>query len=167
MCNIRRWIGTAVLALPLAACYEWVPDYQSPACRARAATAPSRGGAALTFVPLVDGETSMALPPPLGRVRALGIGVPSTRVRFTAAGVSREVTTDSAGSFTLGGLPPGRYRLLASRVGFRSTWDSVTVPWDTATTLEVTLQPVSVDGPCSGFSEVRVRRPWWKVWKLL
>jgi hypothetical protein len=159
------WFAAAMLTVTLAACYEWVPDYEMPACRSRIVDVPPRGGPALERMPRVEARAPAVLPAPVGRVRTAGTGVSTARVRLTADGVSQEVVTDSAGWFTLVGVPAGRYRLTANQVGFRSTWDSVTVPWDAATVLGVSLESIPLDGPCSGFSAVRVRRPWWKVWK--
>ena len=151
----------------LAGCYEWVPDYACPACRRLPTSVPMRGGPPLRYVPLADTARRAGASALRGHVwadRASGSApLAAARVRLqTPTGAAHEVSTDSAGEFTFVGVPPGRYRLRAARVGVPATWDSVDVPWAPEVAVEVALSPVRNDGPCSGFSAVRVRRPWWK-----
>jgi hypothetical protein len=76
---------------------------------------------------------------------------------------ARRVFTDRAGGFTLANVPPGHYQLLVMHPGFGAARDWLPMPLEgSAVELQLALQ--MTDGPCSGFTAVRVRKPWWKLW---
>src|ERR1700694_3464509 len=57
-----------------------------------------------------------------GRVLESGTGLPLVGVSISAVGPTNESSkTDASGSFVLGGLPPGRYLLVATLVGYENT----------------------------------------------
>jgi len=72
--------------------------------------------------------------------------------------------TDTTGFFTVTGLPAGRYELTARRIGYVPRHDSLTLQAGAGTWVRVALVPQTLDGPCSGFAAVRVRKPWWRLW---
>ena len=74
------------------------------------------------------------------------------------------VQSDSAGGFVIDSVLPGRYAIQVLRVGFHALRDTIEVAADGGAPLEVGLDVAVLDGPCSGFAAVRVRKPWWKVW---
>lgn len=86
------------------------------------------------------------------------------RVRLGNAVKRRVVESDSSGEFVIDSLLPGRYAIEVLRVGFHGLQDTVDVTRIDGGALEVRLDPFILDGPCSGFAAVRVRKPWWKVW---
>jgi hypothetical protein len=74
------------------------------------------------------------------------------------------VQTDSAGGFVIDSVLPGRYAIQVLRVGFHALRDTIDIVADGGAPLEIGLDVALLDGPCSGFATVRVRKPWWKVW---
>jgi hypothetical protein len=158
-----RCSGTylVLIAFALAGCsrYEWVPDYLTPECAHRAAGPVHR---------LVDTTSSLettALTTLSGRVVAVDSHQPLTDARVILRADARGyVPTDSLGRFRIENLRPGRYRLEVLRVGYVRTADSVSVPLMPGHELEIQMVVAMLDGPCSGFASVQVRKPWWKVW---
>lgn len=60
--------------------------------------------------------------------------------------VLRRLTTDSAGRFRAGFLPPGEYRIAARRIGYRpAVVDRVVIESGSVTTVTVTLAPVALN----------------------
>jgi carboxypeptidase family protein len=137
--------------------YEWVPDYQTTAC---ARVAVTRSG------------------PPLdtARVDTLSAGVVAGRVSDDWLGpVAGAVvvlestfwiadTTDQAGYFRFSSIPPGTYRFIARRSSLRTTSDSIVVPANGGIRVYAKLLGYGTDGACSGYVNVAVRKPWWKLW---
>lgn len=74
------------------------------------------------------------------------------------------VQTDSAGRFVIDSILPGRYAIQVLRVGFHALRDTIDVVADGGAPLEIGLDVALLDGPCSGFAAVRVRKSWWKIW---
>jgi hypothetical protein len=69
------------------------------------------------------------------------------------------VSTDTAGYFRLNGVPEGLHFLTILAVGYAAFKDTVEVRSEPGPDLTVRLRVVMFDGPCSGFSVVRVARP--------
>ena len=89
----------------------------------------------------------------------------SAAVVHLADGHSRgAVQSDSAGGFVVDSILPGRYAIQVLRIGFHALRDTIDVAADGGTPLEIGLDVAVLDGRCSGFAAVRVRKPWWKVW---
>jgi hypothetical protein len=74
------------------------------------------------------------------------------------------VQTDSAGVFVIDSMPPGWYTIQVARVGFQAVRDTIEVARGDGAPFEIGLDMAVLDGPCSGFASVRVRKPWWKFW---
>lgn len=85
-------------------------------------------------------------------------------VRLGDGHTRSQVQTDSAGVFVIDSVLPGRYAIQVSRVGFHALRDTIEVAAEGEAPFEIDLDVAVLDGPCSGFAAVRVRRPWWKVW---
>ena len=91
-----------------------------------------------------------------------GRPVPAARVRIPALG--RTVVADTIGRFRFDSVPPGRYTLDVRQIGAepREVRD-VLVASDEGRAIVVFLRQAVLDG-CSGFGEVVMSRPWWRVW---
>jgi hypothetical protein len=101
-----------------------------------------------------------------GRVTDAAVGNPlaEARVRLVAAVEQRDVATDSAGRFQLDSLAADRYVMDVLRVGYHQATDTLEVASGRRLIVDVALDQAILDGPCSGFAAVRVRKPWWKFW---
>ncbi len=101
-----------------------------------------------------------------GRVTDAALGTPlaEARVRLVAAAEQRNVATDSAGRFQLDSLAADRYVMDVLRVGYHRATDTLNVAPGPRLIVEVALDQAVLDGPCSGFAAVRVRKPWWTFW---
>jgi hypothetical protein len=163
----RLHVRHSVLALAtcaglLIACnrYEWVPDYETEACRNRKAE-PSVPVPPPRFIPSsAEGGRSLS-----GIVTMGGSNKPAHSQVTVYATPPVVVNTDSLGRFTIS-APSGRYRFRVRTLAYKLVQDSVTLPPPTHSVLAITVdpQPVMLDGPCSGFAVARVRKPWWKFW---
>jgi len=91
-------------------------------------------------------------------------GVGHAQIRLSGVGRSIEVLADSAGLFSFDSLPQGRYELLTRRIGFAMRRDSLSWPFVRTEMVVIPVKPQPLDGPCSGFAVIRVRKPWWRVW---
>ena len=153
-----RRVGVVVLVTTIGCSrYEWVSDIKTPQCRNR--PAPILG----SLVPIVTpGADSSVV---IGLARELTSELLLSHATFI---ISTEpvigVRTDSAGRAELPVLPPGRYLVTVLRIGYSAAQDSVTFPLPSGARLEAKLEAQMLDGPCSGFAAVRVRKPWWKFW---
>ncbi|HWR50750.1 MAG TPA: carboxypeptidase-like regulatory domain-containing protein [Bryobacteraceae bacterium] len=149
--------AAATLTGGVAACarYEWKNELDVPGLCPT--SAPSKMPA-----PLSIGA-------PGGRVtgRVLGmqaVPVVGARVFVVSPAPGRGAFTDSAGRFALDSLPKGDYVIRARSIGYQSEDQRVVARADSGPALDFQLQPSVLDGPCSGFAAVRVRKPWWKLW---
>ena len=154
--------GFMSLAGILSGCarYERVPDYETEACRT-SPPEPSFAGARPHFVPSVRNSGDS-----LSGVVYLGEAPKPAYSRiFLSTNPPTEVMVDSLGRFTIW-APPGRYAIAIRTIGYRAVQDSVILPPPPFSDLVVTVDPRQrgLDGPCSGFAEVWVRKPWWKFW---
>ena len=149
----------ATTTAPLAcARYEWIPDSELPAC-ADARRPASHG-------PVVFERDSAANGNALrGRVIQSGRGEPIPGATVTLlTEPARTTTTDSAGTFTFTEVPAGAFLLRTRRIGYRSRADTLHLPFTERGGLALPLDTQMLDGPCSGFAALRVRKPWWKLW---
>jgi hypothetical protein len=88
--------------------------------------------------------------------------VPSAQVHLL--GSDRAVLTDSVGRFAIA-LPSENPVVLRSLgLGYWTRVDTLRIPLSAETGVLIALRPMVLDGPCSGLSAVRVRKPWWKWW---
>lgn len=135
--------------------YELVPDYESPECTEYHGP-PTSGLLEVKRAPTapIDSIT--------GRVTARGSGLP---VQYAAVVVdsnrARRAITDSGGRFAVPAAP-GTHQLMIQRIGYYRY--STTFRFTPRTELVVTLAEMMLDGPCSGFGLVAVKKPWWKMW---
>ena len=158
-----RRLSAILVVCSLAGCsrYEWVPDYMSPECSTIGQDPPAHAG------PPVRVEAAPQMPQ--GALSGAVVEaqrrefVNGARISLSTAPLSGAIS-DSLGRFDMQGVPPGRYAIAIRRIGFATTRDSVTVPREGGLRLAVQLETAMLDGPCSGFGLVRVRKPWWKVW---
>jgi len=74
---------------------------------------------------------------------------------------ARRVITDSAGRFAVP-AEPGTHQLMIQRIGYYGYTTSFR--FTPGIELTVALAQTMLDGPCSGFGMVAVRKPWWKIW---
>lgn len=134
--------------------YEWVPDYKSPEC-AEYQGPPSSGSIEVKPAPHANTDSIT------GRVIALGSRSPVQYAAILLDSARTRAVTDTAGRFTIA-AEPGRHRLTVSRVGYNryTTSFDFTQPSE----LTITLAEMMLDGPCSGFGMVAVKKPWWKIW---
>ena len=153
--------ATMALAVLFSSCvrYEWVPDYETEACRNR----PPEPTFVVTrphFIPSGSSSGDSLS----GIISFGGSQKPAYSQVILGTAPSRTVMTDTLGHFTIW-APPGRYELFVRTIGHRATRDSVTLPPPGNSTLAITVdqRPIPTDGPCSGFASVRVSKPWWKV----
>jgi hypothetical protein len=135
--------------------YEFVPDYKSPECADNHGS-PTSGLLEVKRAPTapIDSIT--------GRVLARGSRMP---VQYAAVLVdsnrARRAITDSAGRFAVPATP-GTHQLMIQRIGYYRY--STSFRFTPRTELVVTLAEMMLDGPCSGFGLVAVKKPWWKIW---
>jgi hypothetical protein len=156
---LRAFLLTTVAIGPLAcARYEWVPDYETPACASSRRPTSTR--------PIATEPDSAAAN---GSLRGRAIvsdskhAIPGASVTLLAD-PQRKATTDSLGTFTFTDVPPGTYVLRTRRIGYRTRTDTLHLAHAGSTSFVLTLDQQVFDGPCSGFAAVRVRKPWWKLW---
>ena len=153
-----RVCWTACLALAMGCVrYESVNELDVPGLCPKEA----RAAAPLRFEPApTEGSTL--------RGRVVNVngdnGVGSAQIRLSGVGRSTEVLADSAGWFAFDSLPHGRYELLTRRIGFAMRRDSLSWPLARSESVLIPVKPQTLDGPCSGFTVFRMRKPWWKLW---
>jgi Carboxypeptidase regulatory-like domain len=163
---MRIAVALGILVAIGAGCtrYEYINETELPECRNRGL--PARPPELQWVAP----ATAVAPGTLLGRVvDTTGVAVWSAQVALATDTAwrslrppTRRTLTDSLGRFRLDSVAPGHYTLFARRIGFESVRGPVDVPADRA--LLVTTAPAIMDGPCSGFSALRVRKPFWKLW---
>ena len=101
-----------------------------------------------------------------GRVHVQGSEKPTggARILLTSEGTRQQAESDSLGRFVLDSTPPGNYLIEVWRLAMHSVHESTYVAASDRATLDISLTPFPMDGPCSGFAAVRLRKPWWKLW---
>jgi Carboxypeptidase regulatory-like domain len=159
---MRPFSRIAVVVL-LAACsrYEWVPDYLGPECATPHGVPPAYAGPPIK----VQAATPASPGAIAGSVTQAETGLPLGGARIALSTVPAiGAITDSVGRFEIRDVPPGRYAIAIRRLGFTTTRDSIVIPAEGGLRLAAELQMAALDGPCSGFGLVRVRKPWWKLW---
>jgi hypothetical protein len=86
--------------------------------------------------------------------------LPGTQVRLDYP--ARTVAlTDSAGQFAFDSILPGPNVLRSFRIGFVARTDTLMIPDSTVVRLSIPMAIQSLDGPCSGFADVPVRKLVW------
>ena len=156
----RPLLTLAALLLPAllaAACarYEWKNELEVPgAC--------PRGDSAPAPPPRPVGAPGGRV---LGRVLTEA-GAPAVGAQVVVVGARppRGALVDTLGYFALDSLAPGEYLLRVRQIGRVAQERRVAVRPGPGPALDVTLPLAMLDGPCSGFAAVRVRKPWWKWW---
>jgi hypothetical protein len=150
----------AVAAMGPLACarYELVSDEELPACANHNRPVSNR-----TFTS--EQDSSAARGSLRGRVIMSGsrLPLPGTSVTLLTD-PPRTTITDSLGAFTFTDVPTGSYLLRTRRIGIQSRADTLHLTHARAATFVLPLDAVMLDGPCSGFAALRVRKPWWKLW---
>jgi len=143
------------MGVGLTACsrYEYVPDYMTPPCRA--AVAPRQGPHIITV------SDSVSPGVVIGTVTTpSGDPVPYAVVVLDQTHAD---STDDRGVFRLEHVPPGNHAIAVRSIGYNASRDSVAIGLR-GSILKAQLELRTMDGPCSGYASVRVRKPWWKVW---
>jgi hypothetical protein len=152
----RRSLSAVLIFLAACNRYEWKSDFEVPALCPK-----PRRDPALPVPP----HSEMALEGTTVRGRVVygdsATPVSGSLVALSAAG-TREARTDAGGSFVLDSVSAGSYVLRIRAIGFNLWQDTVDVVPMPRPSFEVRLTPAPLDGPCSGFEKVRVRKPWWK-----
>jgi hypothetical protein len=153
-----RNLVVCLLAFAACARYEWRNELDVPGLCDPAARPPS------AIVAHQDPETATGGAAVDGRVTGLdGRSLAQARVLLSRPDTRVAASTDSTGSFRFDSMSKGQYALRVLRIGYYSAEDTLTMD-STAKFLEIRLPPMVNDGPCSGFSRVRVHQPWWKSW---
>jgi len=157
--TIRVVLLTLAAIGPLAcARYEWVSDNQTPACRN--AQRPKTGRSFTVEQRPAADSGSLS-----GRVIQSGNQLPVPGASVTLlTNPTQSATTDSLGAFAFTVVPAGDYLLRTRRIGMQSRMDTLHVVPTGGAPLVLPLETVPLDGPCSGFAALRVRKPWWKLW---
>ena len=99
-----------------------------------------------------------------GRVVDRVTRTPVDGVRLFWRDSSTVTTTNSAGAFLLDSIRPGRYALIARRLGYVPRVDMLEITRSEYVVVDIPLDVAPLDGPCGGFAETYARKPWWKVW---
>jgi len=154
-------VRALVLVVSLAAVggctrYEWVPDYETSYCRNRELPPTPAAFTRMT------GEAAQGA---LGGIVESDRGerVPGAQIRLVGSDtLTRETGLD--GSFQFDSLLGGAYAVRVARIGFARVQDTIVLPLPRGEQLRVVLTAIPLDGPCSGFAEVQVKKPWWKFW---
>ena len=71
------------------------------------------------------------------------------------------ILTDDHGRFRFASIGTGRLILSVGRIGYRRRTDTLSA-LSPGEALLLPMSGVPLDGPCSGFTAVRVHKPWWK-----
>ena len=98
-----------------------------------------------------------------GAVRDRDTGRPIGEARVQVTPTSRSTTSDSAGAFSIAGLPPGQHVVSVLRIGYESRTDTVTTRARRSVLSQIALTPAYVDR-CMEIVEVRTPLPWWRFW---
>jgi hypothetical protein len=155
MRSASHWLfRLAILGAVSCSRYQWVPDYESPECAAYHGP-PTSGLTEITSVP--DAPPGFVA----GRILARGTTLPvQGAVILLDADSLHRVTTQADGRFTIP-ASPGTHRLFVRRIGYYRHASSVTLPFPQPIEVVITLAETVLDGPCSGFAMVQVKKPWW------
>lgn len=135
----------------------WLPDYESPECR---------GYKPLGAPPIqLVGDTSTRAGSVVGSVVDDRTEEPISFARVVVRSPRRDTAiTDSHGRFRVDNVGTGRLILSTDRIGYHLRTDTLPTSPSPGLALFVPMSAFMLDGPCSGFSLVRVREPWWKFW---
>ena len=158
--TLRSWRAVLVLSLTACARYEWRNELDVPGlCDGL------RSDSLKSVISHSDGEGGAAHVV-RGRVtdRGSGVALAYARVRLVTPLGSASESTAATGTFQFPAPPDGRYVIEVTRLGYHRAADTIDVRADKPISVQARLVPQVNDGPCSGFSSVRVRKPWWKVW---
>ena len=156
--RMAYWATLLSLAMGCAR-YQWVNELDAPGVCQGVASRPGPGP--LRFEPPRDTTTDAELRGVVVSASG-GDGLGYAQIRLTGGGRVSELVTDSAGWFTRDSLPAGHYELWTRRIGSAARRDSLTWPLPGRESVLIPLTMQVLDGPCSGFAMVRVRKPWWK-----
>jgi hypothetical protein len=152
-------IASAALTLTVLGCtrYEWVSDYETPACV-------GYQGRPTSHI-ILSGPTAVTEPSVIrGRVIDDEHQTPMDHATVVIRGTTvHGMNTDSTGTFRFDAVAPGQYLMQVRRLAYVPASDSILVPL-AGRDVEVRLGASMLDGPCSGFASVRMRKPWWKIW---
>jgi hypothetical protein len=150
-------MGAAFTAASACARYEWIPDYETAYCRNRVMPAKP-----VAFRRVAGDTAEIALQ---GTVESQqGDRLPAAHIRLTLGLDTLHVSSDADGSFRLDAPQAGQYTIRVARIGFVSVQDTLSLPLARGEQLRVVLDESPLDGPRSGFANVRVKKAWWKFW---
>ena len=90
--------------------------------------------------------------------------LPVVGANVVVPALRRGASADTLGRFQLDSIPQGSHEARVQRVGYWPRELRLIVTPDSAAALDIALRVVVIDGPCSGLTAVRVRKPWWKWW---
>lgn len=91
-------------------------------------------------------------------------GAPLREATLVITELRRSARSDSAGRFRFDSVPPGRYTLIARRLGYLINRDTIELPPGGGATVIIPLdeQMITLDG--CGYVELRRPKPLWKLW---
>jgi hypothetical protein len=89
---------------------------------------------------------------------------PVRSVQVHLLDTGRGALTDSVGRFAIAAPTGGPHVLRVLAIGYGARVDTLDAPLSAGSVIVIALRPMLLDGPCSGFAAVRVRKPWWKWW---
>ena len=148
-------VGALALFVGPVACsrYEWRPDYPP-------VPPPPRVAARLDTIVAPPGALAAQLHVPPGSVEAARPWRASLRPLAPGAAWTAVPVDAITGRLRVDGLAPGAYELNVYGIGLGPRRDTlvVTVERGTAVVLEVSPSPTIAP------IEIRVRKPWWKLW---
>jgi hypothetical protein len=151
------------LAFLIVSCtrYEWRNELDAPG-----RCPPRRDTSKISLIRFHDADLAGLPGTVTGHVTERVAGTPLTgaHVRLAAGVETYAATTDASGSFRFDSVSPGRYLVEVQRIAYESVHDTITVAPAKPLSFDGVLVPAVLDGPCSGFMSVRVRKPWWKFW---
>ena len=159
--SIRRIATSALLLAVACSRYEWKNELDTPGLCDKLAK--RNQGSITPRAPLDSQPTDERL---FGRVLMQGPEQPlgGARILLTNEGTRQMANSDSLGRFVLDSILPGHYLIEVWSIAMHSVHETTYVAASERATLDVSLAPFPMDGPCSGFAAVRVRKPWWKLW---
>lgn len=82
----------------------------------------------------------------------------------TLSGDPRRWGSAADGRFRLDSIAPGNYVLTVRRIGYRVASRPITVSVDSALTALAAMQRMNIVLDGCGNYQIRVTKPWWKLW---
>ena len=153
--SLRSTVRSLAPCVGLLACsrYEWRPDYPP-------VPPPPRVAARLNTIPAPPGVLAAQLHVPPGMAEAARPWRASLRPLAPGAAWTAVPVDPVTGRLRVDGLAPGAYELNVYGIGLGPRRDTLSVTAERGTAVVLEVAPSPTIAPM----EVRVRKPWWKLW---